>query len=256
MEPKTAKFPHEGDLVLCEVTSIQPNCAFAKLKEYEGLDGMIHISEVSNSWIKNIRTFVREGKEVVCKVMSVDPARRHISLSLRRVSTADKGEKYEQIKREKKSAKMLERVAERLKTGTGPLRERLAREFGEVYFGFEAAARSGEAALTEKGIPGDQAAAVTEIAKASIVFPEVSISGTLTIQSFEPDGIETIKGILAKVESLGAQVHYISAPKYRIKLTASDYKSAERQLKSVLDFALEAIKKSKGAGDFTRSQKE
>lgn len=253
------RFPREGDLVLCEIASIQPHCAFAKLKEYAGLEGMVHISEVSSSWIKNIRSFVREGKEVICKVMSVDPVKRHISLSIRRVSEAERGEKYEQMKRDKKSVKMLERVAEKLKVpgnDLDDLREKLVKEFGEVYFGFEAAARFGEKALVEKGIPAGQAGAVAEIAKTSIVFPEVSISGTLSIQSYAPDGIDAIKRVLSKVESLGAQVQYISAPKYRIKVTANDYKTAEKALKSAVDLAVEGMKKSGGTGEFVRSQKE
>ncbi len=253
-----ARFPREGDLVICEITNIQSHCAFAKLKEYDGLEGMVHISEVSSSWIKNIRSFVREGKEIVCKVMSVDPVRRHISLSIRRVSEAEKGEKYDQIKREKKSAKMLERVAENLggKLDVDSLREKLVKKFGEVYYGFEEAARSGEAALVEIGVAEKEARAITEIAKASIVFPEVTIGGTLTLQSYSPDGVETIKAVLLKVESMGAQVHYISAPSYLVRIVARDYKSAEKALKSAVDFALEKIKKSGGTGEFVRSQKE
>lgn len=258
IQKQPGRFPREGDLVICEITNIQSHCAFAKLKEYEGLEGMVHISEVSSSWIKNIRSFVREGKEVVCKVMSVDPVRRHISLSIRRVSEAEKGEKYEQMKREKKSAKMLERAAELLggKMDPNTLREKLIKKFGEVYYGFEEAARSGEGALVEIGVAEKEAHAIAEIAKASIVFPEVTIGGTLTLQSYASDGVDAIKTILSKMESLGAHVHYISAPSYGIKVVANDYKSAEKILKSAVDSALEKIKKSGGSGEFARSQKE
>lgn len=253
-----SRFPREGDLVICEISSIQSHCAFAKLKEYEGLEGMIHISEVSSSWIKNIRTFVREGKEVVCKVMSIDPIRRHISLSIRRVSEAEKGDKYDQLKRERKSVKMLERVSEKLdgKMDLGDLREKLIKKFGEVYYGFEEAARTGAPAMAAIGISEREAWAIAEIAKASIVFPEVSIGGIITIQSYAPDGIEMIKTTLSKVESMGAQVHYISAPNYGIKVVAHDYKSAEKVLKAAVDFAHEKVKKSGGTCEFARSQKE
>lgn len=258
-QQQTTGFPREGDLVLCEITNIQSHCAFAKLKEYEAIEGMIHISEISSSWIKNIRSFVREGKEVVCKVMSVDPIRRHISLSIRRVSEAEKGEKYDQMKREKKSAKMLERVAEKLGgeiVDLHGIREKLVKKFGEAYFAFEEAARSGEPALVEIGVPEREARAIAEVAKSSIVFPEVSIGGTLTIQSYAPDGVDAIKTVLSKMESMGAQVHYVSAPNYAIRFVAHDYKSAEKALKSTVDFALEKMKKSGGTAEFARSQKE
>ncbi len=46
-------------------------------------EGLLHVSEISSSWIRNIRDFVREGQKMVLKVLRVDLEKGHIDLSLR-----------------------------------------------------------------------------------------------------------------------------------------------------------------------------
>jgi translation initiation factor 2 subunit 1 len=60
--------PEDSELVLCTVNKVLPNSVFVTLDEY-GIDGLIHISEVSPGRIRNIRDFVKEGKKVVCKIL-------------------------------------------------------------------------------------------------------------------------------------------------------------------------------------------
>jgi len=74
-------WPEPGDLVVCTVSQVVDFGAFVTMDEYEGKQGLIHISEVASGWIKYIRDHVREGQKIVCKVLSVDRARHHIDLS-------------------------------------------------------------------------------------------------------------------------------------------------------------------------------
>jgi translation initiation factor 2 subunit 1 len=243
-------FPQEGELVLCEITSVYPTSAFARLEEYKNLEGMIHIAEVSSSWVKNIRSIVKEGKKVVCLIMAVDREKRHIALSLKRVSEVDKRQKFEQVKRGKKTSKMMELVAAKVALPAN-LRERLEKEFTEVYFAFEAAARSGAAALIEKGIEPQIAEAIETVGKANISFQDVELKANVILLSYDGEGVESVKRVLSIAEKKGAKINYISAPKYRISVTASDYKLAERKLR---ELAEELAKRAKAEGakfDFT-----
>ena len=61
------EYPEERDLVMCSVKEVFPYGAFVILDEYDK-EGMIHIKEISSSWVKNIRNHVREGQKIVCKV--------------------------------------------------------------------------------------------------------------------------------------------------------------------------------------------
>ena len=47
---------------------------------------------------------------------------------------------------------------------------------------------------------------------------------------------------------------YVGAPKYRISITASDFKSAEKTLKPILEDIEKNIGKNKGGFKFTREE--
>lgn len=70
-----------GDLVWGEVTNVVNFGAFTRLEE--GVEGLIHISELSDERITHPKQVVREGERLRLKVIRVDPARHRLGLSLR-----------------------------------------------------------------------------------------------------------------------------------------------------------------------------
>ena len=105
---KKSSFPEEGDLVIATVKRVLPHCAFVKLEEYEDEEAMLHISEISSSWTKNIRNHVQEGNLLVLKVMKVDEEKDHIDVSLKRVPGGERKAKLSEWKIEKRMEKLLE----------------------------------------------------------------------------------------------------------------------------------------------------
>ena len=71
-----------GTVVEGEVTGITNFGAFLQLPE--GKVGLIHISEVSNVYVKDVHDFLKEHQKVRAKVLSID-ARGKIALSLKQV---------------------------------------------------------------------------------------------------------------------------------------------------------------------------
>ena len=110
---KLKGLPEEDEIVLCKVTKIYPNSVFVDLLEYND-SGMIHISEVSPGRIRNLRDFVSEGRQIVCKVLRIHRDRGHIDLSLRRVNSNQRREKLDEIKQELKAESLIKAVAKRL----------------------------------------------------------------------------------------------------------------------------------------------
>ena len=71
-----------GAVVEGEVTGITNFGAFLQLPG--GKVGLIHISEVSNVYVKDIHDFLKEHQKVRAKVLSIDD-RGKIALSLKQV---------------------------------------------------------------------------------------------------------------------------------------------------------------------------
>jgi small subunit ribosomal protein S1 len=77
----------EGQLVKGEVTHLTKFGAFARLNNQEDLEGLIHISELSESRINHPKEVVKEGDVVTLRVIRIDTERRRIGLSLRKVDS-------------------------------------------------------------------------------------------------------------------------------------------------------------------------
>lgn len=77
---------HEGDIVEGTVARITDFGAFVQLAE--GIDGLIHISQLAHERVKTVKDVVKEGEKIKVKILSMDPANRKIGLSLKALTPA------------------------------------------------------------------------------------------------------------------------------------------------------------------------
>lgn len=88
-----------GDVVKGEIQKVVPYGAFVRIGE--GLNGLIHISELSTKLVKNPEDIVKVGDEVDVKILSISSTERHLGLSLKAVSGKEpKEEKVKEITKE------------------------------------------------------------------------------------------------------------------------------------------------------------
>ena len=255
-------WPEVGDLVIATVRRITPHGAYVLLDEYNR-EGLLHVSEISSSWIRNIRNFVREKQKVVLKVLRVDPQKRHIDLSLRRVTGRERREKIFYWKRGKTAESLLRSASEKLKMPFEEIYDKagsiIEKKFG-IYEGLEKTAKEGVEVLLNLDIEKDIAATISEIAKQKIRIPMIKIKGTLRLQSTKPNGASVIREALLhaqKIETPGTNIniYIVSPPKYRIEVLAEDYKTAERTLKKATEAAIKCILKVGGEASFIKDKK-
>ncbi len=57
------EWPEVGDIVVATVTRIVGHGAYVSLDEHNGKEGLLHISEISSRWVRNIRNHVRERQK-------------------------------------------------------------------------------------------------------------------------------------------------------------------------------------------------
>jgi len=73
-----------GEVIAGTVTKLVPFGAFVRVGE--GIEGLVHISELSEQHVESPDQIVQVDEQVRVKVVDVDTARRRISLSMRRVA--------------------------------------------------------------------------------------------------------------------------------------------------------------------------
>lgn len=249
------KSPEVGEVVICTVKKILPHAVFVDLDEY-GQEAMIHISEIAPGRIRNIRDYVKEGKKIICRILSLDKTKGYIDLSLRRVTQTQKTNKNNQYKQEQKCEKILEETARSLKIDLKAIYDKAGHKIIEKYSSLMACFQdivNNNFDLKQLDIEKNIAEKITAIVKEKIKPPEVIISGVLKLESDAPNGIEIIKKSLEDIKENDVKITYLSAPNYRLVVKAKDYKIAESLIKGISSKILENIKKFKGRAEFIRA---
>jgi translation initiation factor 2 subunit 1 len=262
MTERKPQWPEIGDLVIATIESVTDYGAYVNLDEYDKR-GLLHVSEISSSWIRNIRDFVREGQKVVLKVTRVNLEKGHIDLSLRRVTKRARIEKIRQWKQDRKAEALLRGVAEKLSLPTEEVYQKagaLLEEKCGLYDGFEKLAKEGPEVLTDIGVPENLAKTFAEVAEERIRVKMVKVKGTLEIRCMEPNGVKVIKGTFQNAKKTGktkdAKIRFyvVAAPKYGLEILAENYKRAEEVLQEVSQNVVSNIVDAGGQGSFRREK--
>lgn len=250
------KYPEEGEFVIGTVIEIHPYGAIVNLDEYDK-EGMISIREISSGWVKNIRNHVKMGQKVVTKVLKVEPSKGHINLSLRRVSVQQKKITIQQHKQEKKGIKLLEYFAEKNNIPMNVVIEKISKPLSEeyeyLYEAFENALINGKKVFKGK-IPEEYIDELYELILSTFEVQKVEIRADLTIECYESEGIQVIKNAL-KNNVPEIEVKLLGSPKYSVKVTSSDYKTAEAVLTEYTDNVSKFIHEHDGKVEFVRIKK-
>ena len=80
------KFP-VGSVVKGKVSKIASFGAFVELED--GVDGLVHISQISDQRVEKVKDALEVGQEVEARVVKVDRAERRIGLSIRAMTMSD-----------------------------------------------------------------------------------------------------------------------------------------------------------------------
>ncbi len=78
---------HPGDTVKGKVTKITNFGVFIELEP--GLEGLLHISELTDGKVDKPDTLVKQDEEIEVRVLRVDAAERKIGLSRKRIEPGD-----------------------------------------------------------------------------------------------------------------------------------------------------------------------
>ena len=245
-----------GDIVIATVTRLTDYGIYVKLDEFGNREALVHISEISTTWVRNIRDHAREGQKLVLKALRVSPQKGQIDLSLRRVTGREKTEKLLEWKKSKKAESMLKVAAERLNADPGKIEEikqKILSKYAHIFDSLEESAESGEKTFSKIGIEPEWSSALAETAKQKIKIETARVKATIEISSTKPDGIENVKTALlnakkTRTRDASIEIYTVGAPRYKIEIVARDYSGAEKLLQQAVNEAINTIKNLGGTG--------
>ncbi|MEB7799412.1 S1 domain-containing post-transcriptional regulator Ygs [Staphylococcus xylosus] len=105
-----------GQHIKVRVTGIQPYGAFVETPD--NAEGLIHISEIMDDYVHNLKKFLSEGQIVRAKVISIDDEGK-LNLSLK------DNDYFKNYERKKERQSVLDEIKETEKYGFQTIKERL-----------------------------------------------------------------------------------------------------------------------------------
>jgi len=105
-----------GDVINGKVVRIVSFGAFVEVEK--GIDGLVHVSQISHEWLENPTSVLKVGQEVEAKILSIEPEKEKMNLSIKAMlpepetKKAVKDEEEKSEKPAKKGKKAKEEVSD------------------------------------------------------------------------------------------------------------------------------------------------
>ncbi|KAF4632284.1 hypothetical protein G7Y89_g5847 [Cudoniella acicularis] len=222
------KYPEIDSFVMVNVKQIAEMGAYVKLLEYDNIDGMILLSELSRRRIRSIQKLIRVGRNEVVVVLRVDKEKGYIDLSKRRVSPEDIVKCEERYNKSKMVHSIMRHVAEKTSHPIEDLYERIGwplnKKYGHAVDAFKLSITNPDV-WQDIAFPND---VVSEELKSYIgkrLTPQpTKVRADVEVTCFGYEGIDAVKTALRTAEARNTpdnqvKVKLVSPPLYVLTST-------------------------------------
>ena len=226
-------YPEVDDLVMVTVQQIADMGAYVTLNEYNNLEGMVLLSELSRRRIRSVQRLIRVGKTEVVVVLRVDREKGYIDLSKRRVSPEEVEKFEEKFNKSKAVHSIMRHVAEKLDMGLEDLYTQvgwpLYRKYGHAFEAFKLALNEPEAVWAS--LPGSVNSAIRNELMQSIVRrltpQKMKLRADVEVACFGYEGIDAVRTALTAGEAVSTseiaiKVKLVAPPLYVLLSTCMD----------------------------------
>lgn len=242
---------------MCNVTEIGEMGAYVTLMEYDDVEGMILLSELSRRRIRSINKLVRVNRSEVVMVIRVDKEKGYIDLSKRRVDPEDVAKCEERFNKAKAVHSVLRHVADLKKMRLDYLYQivgwPLYRKYGHAYDAFKLALNNetdGTSIFEGLEVAPDIIEATVSYIKRRLAPQPVKIRSDIEVTCFTYDGIDAIKEALLAGEAKSTtvspvKIKLIAPPMYVMTTMTLDKDEGIEILNQAIE-TISTIIKSKG----------
>mmetsp|Transcript_12770 Transcript_12770/g.23951 ORF Transcript_12770/g.23951 Transcript_12770/m.23951 type:complete len:345 (+) Transcript_12770:168-1202(+) len=244
------EFPEIESLVMVNVRNIADMGAYVSLLEYNNIEGMILLSELSRRRIRSIHKLIRVGRNEVVMVLRVDQEKGYIDLSKRRVSPEDVAACEDKFNKAKAVHGVLRHLADRKGLYLEQLYQKIGwplyKKYGHAYDAFKLVLADEMDPFAELDIPE----AVKDELKAYIrrrLAPQpIKIRADIEVSCFTYEGIDAIREALFAGMNVGGdktpiKIKLIAPPIYVLSTTALEKDSGIELLNKSIEVIKESI---------------
>lgn len=251
------KYPEVEDLVVVNVKEIVEMGAYVKLLEYDDIEGMILLSELSRRRIRSIQKLIKVGRNEVVVVLRVDKDKGYIDLSKKLVSPEDAAKCEERYSRSKAVHSILRHVADKHTFSLERLYETiawpLARKYGHAYDAFKLAISNPDQVFEDIEFPSPSIREDVIVQLSRKLTPNpVKVRADIEVTCFSYDGVDAVKAALREGESVHTEtvpikIKLVAAPLFVLTSTSLDKQQAIDTVNESIDRIRASIEKAGGS---------
>ncbi|KAK7518282.1 eukaryotic translation initiation factor-like protein 2 subunit alpha [Phyllosticta citriasiana] len=249
------KYPEVESFVMVNVKQIAEMGAYVKLLEYDNIDGMILLSELSRRRIRSIQKLIRVGRNEVVVVLRVDKEKGYIDLSKRRVSPEDVIKCEERYNKSKMVHSIMRHVAEKTLTPIEELYKHvgwpLNKKYGHSIDAFKLSITNPDV-WNEVTFPNEAVKTELQSYIGKRLTPQpTKVRADIEVTCFGYEGIDAIKNALRKAEAKNTEdtqvkVRLVSPPLYVLTSQCLDKSAGISILESAIEEVTTTIRKEGG----------
>jgi len=249
------KYPDVDELVVVNVKSIAEMGAYVSLLEYNNIEGMILLSELSRRRIRSISKLIRVGRQEVVVVLRVDKEKGYIDLSKRRVSPEEVVKCEEKYNKSKAVHSIMRHVSETMQRNLEELYVQIAwplyTKFGHAYDAFKIAITEPDSVFQDIAIPEDVKTCLVKNIQRRLTPQPVKVRADLEVTCFHYEGIDAIKSALKAGEALSSvdssiSIKLVAPPLYVMVGTFLDKDLGIATLTKAIEIIKEELSQRKG----------
>jgi translation initiation factor 2 subunit 1 len=261
------KYPEIESVVMVNVRNIADMGAYVSLMEYNNIEGMILLSELSRRRIRSIHKLIRVNRNEVVMVLRVDKEKGYIDLSKRRVSPEDVAACEDRYNKAKAVHGVLRHLAERKKFYLEDLYEKIGwplyRKYGHAYDAFKLAISEDKNAgdpFAELEIPQELKDELRTYILRRLAPQPIKIRSDIEVSCFTYEGIDAIRDALFAGMEVGSdqnpiRIKLIAPPIYVLSTTTLEKEAGIGLLNQAIDVIREKITEKGGKMDVKMAPK-
>ena len=261
------KYPEIESVVMVNVRSIADMGAYVSLLEYDNIEGMILLSELSRRRIRSIHRLIRVNRNEVVMVLRVDKEKGYIDLSKRRVSPEDVAVCEERFNKAKAVHGVFRHVAERRKWYLEDLYERIGwplyKKYGHAYDAFRLSISDDKNAgdpFADVDVPDDLKEEIKTYILRRLAPQPIKIRSDIEVSCFTYEGIDAIRealfaGMAVGTENSVIKIKLIAPPIYVVSTTTLEKEVGIALLNKCIDAIREKISAKGGKIDVKMAPK-
>jgi translation initiation factor 2 subunit 1 len=261
------QYPEVESVVMVNVRNIADMGAYVSLLEYNNIEGMILLSELSRRRIRSIHKLIRVGRNEVVMVLRVDKEKGYIDLSKRRVSPEDIAACEDRFNKAKAVHGVLRHLAERRKLYLEELYEKIGwplyKKYGHAYDAFKLAISDDKNAgdpFEDIDIPQDMKDELRSYILRRLAPQPIKIRSDIEVSCFTYEGIDAIRealfaGMALSKDNAAIKIRLIAPPIYVLSTMTLEKEAGIAHLQSAIDVIGEKITEKGGKIDVKMAPK-